>query len=154
MTLVVRIDGRPNLRLEHLVLDANGTLTDRGSPIAGVAHALRDLRRALDIHVATADTFGTGERTAAELGASFHRVESGEEKRSLVEGLGAAATAAVGNGTNDVAMLRTAALGIAVFGPGGTSAAALGAADVVATSIQSALDLLADPLLLRATLRP
>ena len=50
-------------------------------------------------------------------------------------------------------MLAEAALGIAVVGPEGAAAATLAAADVVAPGIFSALDLLANPLRLTATLR-
>jgi len=59
----------------------------------------------------------------------------------------------VGNGANDAAALRAAALGIAVIGPEGASAEALVAADVVCTSILQALDLLVDEQALTATLR-
>jgi soluble P-type ATPase len=61
---------------------------------------------------------------------------------------------AVGNGRNDVLMLRAAALGIVVVGPEGASARAVEAADVVAGSMPHALALLAEPAMLTATLRP
>ncbi len=51
-------------------------------------------------------------------------------------------------------MLRAAGIGIAVFGPEGTSFAAMAAADVVCRSAQEALELLLSPLALTATLRP
>lgn len=70
-----------------------------------------------------------------------------------MEELGPHATAAIGNGLNDVPMLRAAALGIAVIGPEGAGGATLAAADVVVLSIEAALGLLGDPLTLTATLR-
>ena len=154
MTLHVPVPGADELRLEHLVLDVNGTLTDRGRLIAGVAERLRTAGALLTLHVVSSDTYGNAQEIAALAGATFHRVTHGDEKRAQVERLGAATTAAIGNGRNDVAMLRTAALGIAVLGPEGASAAALAAADVVAGSIGTALDLLAEPQALAATLRP
>lgn len=66
---------------------------------------------------------------------------------------GAQRCAAIGNRTNDVAMLSAAALGIAVIGPEGASTAALAAADVVCRSILDALDLLLDDRVIVATLR-
>jgi soluble P-type ATPase len=36
MTLSVSIPGRGDLRLEHLLLDVNGTLTNRGVLLEGV----------------------------------------------------------------------------------------------------------------------
>ena len=152
--LHVPVPGADELRLEHLVLDVNGTLTDRGRLLDGVAERLRTVGSVLALHVVSSDTYGNAEEIAAGAGATFRRVAHGDEKRAWVERLGAAATAAVGNGRNDVAMLRAAALGIAVIGPEGANAAALAAADVVAGSIRAALDLLADPQALAATLRP
>ena len=152
--LHVPVPGADELRLEHLVLDVNGTLTDRGRLLDGVAERLRTVGSVLALHVVSSDTYGNAEEIAAGAGAAFRRVTHGDEKRAFVERLGPAATAAVGNGRNDVAMLRAAALGIAVIGPEGANAAALAAADVVAGSIRAALDLLADPQALAATLRP
>jgi soluble P-type ATPase len=151
--LELAIPGRAALELEHLVLDVNGTLTDRGRLIDGVDSLLPRVRSVLDLHVLSADTYGNAEEIAVSAGATFRRVEHGEEKRAYLERLGADRTAAVGNGRNDAAMLRAAALGIAVIGPEGASAAALAAADLVAGSIRIALELLSDPQALVATLR-
>jgi P-type E1-E2 ATPase len=151
--LDVEIPGRAALRLEHLVLDVNGTLTERGALIDGVAPRLSALRGALALHVLSADTYGTAEGVAAGAGAAFRRISRGEEKRAYVERVGAERTAAIGNGANDGLMLRAAALGIAVIGPEGAAAATIGAADVVTASVLAALDLLIEPTALVATLR-
>lgn len=153
MTLVVRVPGAADLELEHVVLDVNGTLTDRGHLIEGVAGQLAVVRPLLALHILSADTYGNAADIAAGAGATFRRVVHGDEKRAYVEELGAARTAAVGNGANDVPMLRAAALAIAVIGPEGASGDALGAADIVAPSIGVALDLLCDPRAMTATLR-
>jgi P-type E1-E2 ATPase len=152
--LHVPVPGGADLSLEHLVLDANGTLTDRGELIPRVWEALRRLRRELALHLLSADTFGTAEELAAQLGAAFGRVDSGPEKARYVERLGARSCVAVGNGRNDVPMLEAAALGIAVLGPEGTVGAAVAAADVVARSVEEALVMLGEPKALMATLRP
>jgi soluble P-type ATPase len=152
--LRVEVPGRGALALERVFLDVNGTLTDRGRLIHGVGTRLRGLSSSLAVHLLSADTFGNAADIAARAGATFERVEHGEEKRALVVEAGADRAAAIGNGSNDAAMLAVAALGIAVIGPEGTSAAALAAADVVSGSILAALDLLRDPTALAATLRP
>jgi P-type E1-E2 ATPase len=141
------------LTLEHLVLDLNGTLTNRGELIAGVEDALQPLRRRMRIHLATADTFGTADDIAAHIGLELERVSDGAAKARLVTALGAQYTAAIGNGTNDVAMLQAVRLGIVVVGPEGASAAALSAADIVCASIFDALALVGAPRALEATLR-
>jgi soluble P-type ATPase len=151
--LVVSIPGE-EVRLRHLILDANGTLTDRGRPIEGVTARLHRIRRELTVHVLTADTFGTAAATLGPLSDTLTVVQTGEEKRAYVEHLGAEDCVAIGNGANDVPMLRAVRLGIAVMGPEGTSAAALMAATVVSRSVLEALDLLLDPITLKATLRP
>jgi P-type E1-E2 ATPase len=153
MTVHVSVPGGEDLSLEHLVLDVNGTLTDRGALIAGVPQALAALRGDLDLHALSADTFGTAEALAESLGAAFHRVHSGEDKRRHIQALGPATCAAIGNGRNDVPMLQTAALGIAIGGPEGASTHAALAADVLARSIGEALSLLREPKTLTATLR-
>jgi len=78
--------------------------------------------------------------------------DEAEQKRSLVERLGAERVVAIGNGANDAGMLQAAALGIAVLGPEGLAGEAWQAADVVA-GIHQALDLLLHPRRLVATLR-
>lgn len=109
MTLHVDVPGGPELRLEHLVLDANGTLTDRGQLVEGVEERLVRLRHDLALHVLSADTFGTAEAIAHGIGAHFTRVAAGADKLAYVERLGAARCAAIGNGANDAAMLAAAA---------------------------------------------
>jgi soluble P-type ATPase len=59
----------------------------------------------------------------------------------------------IGNGRNDNLMLKASALGIAVILKEGAASITLQAADIVATSIGSALDLLENPLRVVATLR-
>lgn len=154
MTLPVSVPGGTDLALEHLVLDANGTLTDRGHLIAGVDGALERLRATVTLHLLSADTFGGAEELAATLHAVFRRVSTGDDKLRYLEPLGPLACVAVGNGHNDAPMLRAAGLSIAVIGPEGAHRAALGAADVVARSIGEALALLGEPQALTATLRP
>ena len=153
MTLAVDIPGHGRLELEHVLFDVNGTLTDRGVLLDGVTERFVRLREKLRVQLVSADTFGTLVEVAAQLGAECLRAGGGEEKRELVERLGASRCAVVGNGANDAAALRAAALGIAVLGPEGASGEALRAADVVCRSVVEALDLLLHERALVATLR-
>lgn len=153
MALDVEIPGRETLSLTELLLDMNGTLTDRGELLPGVADRLSTVRAVLRIHLLTADTYGTAGTVGRELDVSVARVADGDDKRRYVERLGAERCAAIGNGANDVPMLGSAAVGIAVLGPEGASSGALAAADAVCRSIGEALRLLVDPLALAATLR-
>ena len=152
--LIVDIPGAGGLRLEHLVLDLNGTLTDRGRLIDGVGERMQRLRADLHLRLLTADTFGTAAELAQRLGIEIATISGGEEKARVVAGLGPEATVAIGNGRTDVPMLRAAAIGLVVLGPEGAAASALTAADLVCRSITDALDLLLDPRALAAGLRP
>jgi P-type E1-E2 ATPase len=149
----IDIPGEGTMTLEHVVLDVNGTLTNRGELLDGVAERLAAISADMRIHVATADTFGAADDLAARLGIPMTRIGTGADKERLVARLGAERTAAIGNGRNDAAMLRAARLGIAVIGPEGAAAAAVLAADVVCGDIRDALDLLLDDRVLRATFR-
>jgi P-type E1-E2 ATPase len=153
MSIELEIPGRGRLEIEHLMLDVNGTLTDRGRLLDGVASALERLQGRLEPLLVSADTFGTLDEIGRDLGVSTRAVTTGDEKRRLVEELGAGRTTVIGNGTNDVLALEAAALGIAVLGPEGTSVEAARAADVLCRSVVEALELLLDPRALAATLR-
>ncbi len=153
----LNIPGRGILRLNHLVLDVNGTLALDGVLLDGVAKSLATLRDRLNIHMITADTHGRQQRIDEQLNLRAERLIPGEDeaaqKERFVHRLGAANVAAVGQGANDALMLSSAALGIAVLSREGLAAQTLQAADLVVPDILSALELLEKPLRIVATLR-
>ncbi|MGA8890316.1 MAG: ATPase P [Anaeromyxobacteraceae bacterium] len=151
--LRVEIPGEGALALRHLLLDLNGTIARDGRLLPAVRRRLPALARLLEVRVLTADTFGTAARQLAGLPVRLERADTGRDKERIVRALGSAEVAAVGNGANDAAMLRRAALGIAVVGAEGAAAGAVASADVVVTRIEDALDLLLVPRRLVATLR-
>ena len=51
MTLSVTIPGRPEVRLDHLMLDVNGTFANRGALIGGVQPRVEQLRDRLTVHL-------------------------------------------------------------------------------------------------------
>jgi P-type E1-E2 ATPase len=155
---VIKIDvpGFGLLQLEHLVLDFNGTLAVDGGLLPGVAQRLGALGSKLSIHVLTADTHGTAARSLEGLPCLLAVVPpsgQAEAKRRFVEALGAERVVAIGNGRNDRLMLKAARVGIAVLQREGVAAEALATAAVVVPAIEDALDLLAYPLRLVASLR-
>ncbi len=150
------IPGFGRLSLNHLVLDFNGTLARDGALIPGVAERLAALSQVLTVRVVTADTFGTVRIVLAGLPLTVEVLKPGAEdqaKLALVEGLGAASCAAMGNGRNDRLMVQAAGLGMAVLGPEGASPATLAAATVTVPHVCVGLDLLLHPKRLLATLR-
>ncbi|MBM4288786.1 MAG: ATPase P [Deltaproteobacteria bacterium] len=154
--LTFDIPGYKVLRLEHLVMDYNGTLAVDGRLVEGVAGRLETLSRDVTIHVITADTFGLVQQQMAHLpcrvsvlGQEFQA----EAKLRYIQELGAEQTVCIGNGRNDRLMLQAAALGLAVILEEGIAGETIQAADIIAKSINDALDLLLNPLRLTATLR-
>jgi soluble P-type ATPase len=153
LTLLLEIPGRAPLTLEFLLLDVNGTLSDRGELIDGVDERLAAVREQLEPRLLSADTFGTLGTIAERLALPAQTVATAMDKLAVLSELGANRCVAIGNGSNDREMLAEAALGIAIIGPEGCSAPTLSACDLVCRSILDALDLLRDPRALAATLR-
>lgn len=154
MSVRISVPGAGTLELEHVIMDLNGTLTNRGALIADARPRILRLSAQAQIHFVSADTFGTLGDLARSLQIDPVRVSTGHEKLRYLNELGANRCAVVGNGANDMLALTEAALGIVVIGPEGASARALQAADCVCTDIVTALDLLLEPQALSATLRP
>jgi soluble P-type ATPase len=154
--LEIKIPGGQHLRLTHLILDYNGTLACDGSILAGVAERLNILANDLEIHILTADTFGTVRTQVANLPVQLVVIppdNQAQAKASYLDSLGPANSAAIGNGKNDALMLKQAVLGVAVVQPEGAARETLLAAMVVTSGIIEALDLLLFPDRLKATLR-
>jgi len=150
------IPGRGLIQLEYLVSDVNGTLAVDGQLIEGLPHSLRKLRDRLQIHLLTADTHGKQAIIDQQLGVAAVRIQPGgeaEQKAAYVRSLGANRAVAIGQGANDAAMLKEAAIGICIASPEGTALETLLAADLFVPDIFTALELLEKPLRLVATLR-
>lgn len=153
--LKVKIPGREEMVLNHLILDYNGTIAEDGDVIEGIAERLKQLREFLTICVITADTHGTAAQCCAQLPLevkTFPTVEVGaikaEEARKLSGGV-----VCIGNGFNDIQMSDASDLSICVIGREGCCGALIQHCDIVVTSIHDALDLLIKTDRLRATLR-
>lgn len=157
MALRVEIPGRNPVRIEHVVFDFNGTLACRGELFPGVRERLEALGRRCQVHVVTADTFGTAAAQLRGLPLALQVLEGDEgggAKRRLLAGLGADRCAAVGNGRNDQAMLEAAELAVAVMGPEGLYPPLLQVVDLVVANPVDAVDLFLEPRGFVASLRP
>ena len=152
----ITVPGRGSHTIEDLILDLNGTISVDGRLVRGVKERLRELSEKLEITVVTADTNRNAESLLADLPVRIHMIRENQEnkqKLAVVLEKGKGKTVSVGNGCNDVSMLRESAIGICVLGREGASPEALTASDVVVPTINDALDLLLKPQRLRATLR-
>ncbi|MGD0660481.1 MAG: HAD family hydrolase [Syntrophorhabdales bacterium] len=152
----VPIPGWGELSIEYLMIDFNGTVAVDGKLKKEVKDAIDRISRYVKVFIITADSYDSVD---AELGTSnvtfikVNKVSSGDEKARVVKELGPEKIVAIGNGSNDVAMMRESALGIAVVGDEGCSTALVKEADIVVSDALKALGLLMHPERLVATLR-
>lgn len=152
----LNIPGCGLIQLQHLVCDVNGTLAVDGQLMDGVKHRLSILSDRLTLHMLTTDTHGRQDIIDRQLGIEAVRILPGNEaaqKAEYIETLGAETCVVVGQGANDAGMLQAAALSICVLSPEGTALETMLQADIIASNIFEALELLENPLRIVATLR-
>jgi len=150
------IPGSGITRLEHIVFDVNGTLAVDGQLLNGLAHKINALRDRLVVHLLTADTHGQQNLIDQQLNLQAVRVikgNEGQQKAAFVNRLGRENVIAVGQGANDAAMLKAAAVGICIFSQEGSAIEAVLSADLVLPDIFAAFELLDHPLRIVASLR-
>jgi len=114
----------------------------------------------VDIHVVTADTFGTAEKELEGLPLICRRLNAEKEdvqRARYAEKLNPHCVASFGNGNNDRLLLKVAkeagGLAIAVENGEGCALEAILNANIHVFGAVNALDLLLEPTRLRATLR-
>lgn len=154
--ITIDIPGNNTIKAEHLVLDFNGTLAIDGKLIDGTKQLLELLSKHLTIHILTADTFKSSAKELSEFNSKVKVLETAFQdiqKDEYILELGEKSVVAIGNGSNDALMLKSAALGIAVIQKEGASAKTLLNADIVCQNIIDALELLINPVRICATLR-
>ncbi|HSJ04397.1 MAG: HAD family hydrolase [Verrucomicrobium sp.] len=152
----IHIPGFKTLRLHHLVLDYNGTLAIDGLLLDGVARRLKALSHKIQVHIITGDTFGLATAQIEDLPVKLTILGpegQANAKYEYVYQLGFESVIAIGNGRNDAAMLKAAAVGIALIQREGGAVEALTSADVVVNNVLDALDFLNQPNRLVAALR-
>lgn len=152
----IAIPGRGNYSIKYLILDLNGTIAIDGTIIPGVKEKLGMLSQKVDIFLVTADTNNNAGVLVSELPVKLYQIKESEEndqKVKVVLKRGRNTTVSIGNGCNDVSMLKESAIGICIIGGEGASAEAVMASDLVVSTVNDALNLLLKPDRLRATLR-
>ena len=153
---MIDIPNYQQLDLKYIVCDYNGTIAKDGIVLPEIGDLFAELGKTYRIFVITADTFGSVKAQVSPFGCEITILSSAnhtEEKAAFIDSLGANHCVALGNGNNDAAMLKTAALGIAILGDEGCSKETLMASDIICKSAQEALELVRYPKRLIATLR-
>jgi P-type E1-E2 ATPase len=152
----VSVPGWGDLDIEYLVVDYNGTCAFDGKIKENVKEMLDKVSRYIKVFIITSDTYGNIDAEGNTIGFSIIKVGkdgSGAEKAKIIRELGPEKIVAIGNGSNDVLMLKEAALGIGVIGEEGCAKDVLKEADFVVKSVIDALSILLHPERIVATLR-
>ncbi|MDD3860150.1 MAG: hypothetical protein PHW83_08120 [Bacteroidales bacterium] len=150
------IPGIKTINARFLVLDYNGTLAKDGIILPYVKEKLNQLSKVLSIYIITADTFGNVKSYIEDIKCECVIISGesqGKQKLEFVRKLGSSEVIAIGNGANDALMIKDAVLGIAIIQQEGASVNSILNADIVCTNILDALDLLLNPLRVKASLR-
>ena len=153
---MIEIPHYQNLKIEKILFDYNGTLAVDGYLKEETKVLLQAVCEAYGVYVITADTFGTVKEAlkAFELEVLvLSTADHTSEKAAFLSTLGSGKTVALGNGNNDVKMLKDAILSIAILGEEGCATETLLSSDIVCRDICSAMALLLNPKRLIATLR-
>jgi soluble P-type ATPase len=157
--IVIPIPGFGDRRVEVLVTDYTGTLACGGRLVAGVRERLLSVRDVLDLHVITADTFGTADAELSGIVTPYRLREARHdiEKEQFVKRFNAERVVAFGNGNNDRMMLRwvknDGGIAVAIDNGEGCALDAVLNSHIHIVGAANALDLLLDPTRCKATLR-
>ncbi len=152
----IDIPNYKKLQIENIVFDYNGTLAEGGRINDTTKELLRRVCQLYNIYVITADTFGTVANELAGFDLELVVLKSSDhaaEKRTLIEKIGKEHTVAIGNGNNDLQMLKAAELSIAIISKEGCALPTLLAADIAMNDISEVMKLFIDTKRLIATLR-
>lgn len=150
------IPGFGKINIRNLVLDYNGTLAADGQLLPGMADLIIAVAKIVDIHVVTADTYGSASHQLSGLPIRLDILEKGNEligKRNIIEHLGSKETMAIGNGRNDELMLEEAIVGVSVIGSEGCASVLFQCSDICVRDVRDAFGLLLKEGRLKATLR-
>lgn len=151
----IKIPGREELKIQNVVFDYNGTLAVDGLMEDYVKENLINLNKLVEVHILTADTYGTVRRECSDLGIkvnTFPGEGAAAFKKNIVNSLGGQ-TLCIGNGFNDIEMFKVCSLSICIIGEEGCCGKLISYSDIVVNTIEAAFKLLFNEDRLKATLR-
>ena len=157
----INIPGLGDRAIDTVICDYTGTLSCRGRLAPTVKELLSELRTRVDLHILTADSYGTADSELKGVAVPYHIMkEDGQqdaEKREYAEQFALQHVAVFGNGNNDRQLLKrvkeAGGLAIAVDNGEGCAIDAVMNAHLVIVGAIHALTLLLEPQACKATLR-
>jgi soluble P-type ATPase len=154
--VVIEIPGKGIVQIKNLLLDLNGTIATDGVIAPKIKRMINTLSQKLSIFILSADTQGNLEKSTKGIKGQVIRIparNSTKGKKKFLQHVEPSKTAVIGNGYNDLFILKEVRLGIVVMGKEGVSVGALLNSDMAVKDIADALDLFVNPLRIKATLR-
>ncbi|MBD3280105.1 HAD family hydrolase [Candidatus Dojkabacteria bacterium] len=146
--------GVGEIELNNIILDLNGTLAVNGSIAEGVKERLTKLRElGYQIILFTGDQRGNAAELTSDLGISFKKASTSEEKEALTKEMDVEKTVAIGNARIDIGTFRDTKVRIATIQAEGIHTGILEYVDILVPSINDALDLLINKNSFEATMR-
>jgi soluble P-type ATPase len=153
--ITIERPGQEPLEIDFILLDFEGSLASDRRVHPKAKDKINLLSKRARIYILAKEGKEGVEETLRKVKAEIIHLMEGkaaQEKLELLRQLGANRAVAIGNGVDDVPMIREAGFGICVMGKEGTHSEAMKEADVVFTDILDALDFLLKPLRQKATL--
>ncbi|MDO5707358.1 MAG: HAD hydrolase family protein [Andreesenia angusta] len=153
---IIEIPGFRSIHIEHLVLDYNGTLAVDGKVIDGVRDRIKKLSKEIKVHILATDTFSVANSEFEDYDVEIKIMNSDDSaihKRKTVETLGNQNTVCIGNGFNDIEMMKVAGLSLGIVQSEGMSGKLVFYSDIIYNNIIDALDALDNTNRIRSILR-
>ncbi len=147
--------GQSPIEIEYLLIDFEGTLASDGRVHPKAKDKINLLSKRTKITILAKGEKEKVEETLRRVKAELYFVneeESASQKLELLLNLGASRTAVIGNGMDDIRMMKEAGLSMAIIGKEGTSGELIQSAHLIFTNMVDALDFLLKPLRQKATL--
>jgi soluble P-type ATPase len=158
--ITINIPGFGKVQINSVLSDYTGTLACGGKLVPGVKERVLRLAERVDIHIVTADSFGTAEEELKGLPLVCRKLKKEKEdvqKAHCAVELNPRYVASFGNGNNDRLHLKVVkeagGLAIAVENGEGCALDAILNANLFVVGAANALDLLLEPTRLLGTLR-
>jgi soluble P-type ATPase len=153
--ILIERPGQEPLEIEYLLIDFEGTLAMDRRVHPKAKDKINLLSKRLKIYIFAKEEKERVEEVLKRVKAEIvflNRGEASKQKLELIQRLGAFRTAVIGNGIDDLSIMKEAALGMVILGKEGTSGVLIQIANLVFTDVIDALDFLLKPLRQRATL--
>lgn len=152
----IDIPSKESFELKNIVFDYNGTIAIDGKLIKGVSESIDELANYFDFYVITADTYGSVQNELKNTNCkviTITKENQDKQKLEFIKSLDSKTVLSVGNGRNDMLMLKESVLGIAILQDEGLCTQTLLNSDILVKSIFDVFSLLKDKNRLIATMR-